>query len=134
MHVRWLVALKTHALLCPGLQVVKECRGCGHISTLAGRRRYLGHINAEGAGSAAARARGERQAVNSVCQGSAADLVKQAMVQLVARLQERGLAQHCKMVLQVGHHLALHGRPLHCVTTATPNESPGTPRRCLISG
>ncbi len=71
------------------------------MSTLAGRRRYLTDINSGGPKSSNARSRAERQAVNTVPQGSAADLVKQAMVQLVARLEERGLAQQCRMVLQV---------------------------------
>lgn len=36
-----------------------------------------------------------------MCQGSAADIVKGAMVELVERLREEGLAQHCKLLLQV---------------------------------
>jgi hypothetical protein len=44
----------------------------------------------------------ERQAVNSVCQGSAADIVKGAMLQLVQQLEQQGLAGNARLLLQVG--------------------------------
>lgn len=49
------------------------------METLLGRRRYLPGIHSPEAGE---RAHAERQAVNSVCQGSAADLIKLAMVNI----------------------------------------------------
>ena len=64
-------------------QVVRDCRKRGYVETLAGRRRYLPEIRAaEPKRAAAAR----RQAINSTVQGSAADLIKQAMLRLDARL------------------------------------------------
>jgi DNA polymerase theta len=47
------------------------------------------------------RGHAERKATNSVCQGSAADIVKAAMVQLLAELQREGLAGHCRLLMQV---------------------------------
>ena len=44
----------------------------------------------------------ERQAVNTVCQGSAADLVKLAMIELHKQLRQQCPAESCKMLLQVG--------------------------------
>ena len=74
----------------PGLRrfqaaVVRGARRDGFVTTLAGRRRYLTDIN--NAQDARARRAAERQAINTVCQGSAADLVKRAMVALHARLR-----------------------------------------------
>ncbi|MCO5573274.1 hypothetical protein L7F22_027043 [Adiantum nelumboides] len=51
-----------------------------YISTLSGRRRYLDKINH---GNLSERSKAERQAVNSICQGSAADLIKIAMNKLL---------------------------------------------------
>ena len=66
--------------------------------TLLNRRRYLdgisSHDNAE-------RMRAERQAFSSVCQGSAADVVKLAMVQLHADLGKEEYLGRARLVLQV---------------------------------
>jgi hypothetical protein len=55
------------------LRVKKQCRREGHVQTLLGRRRWLPDISSADPKS---RARAERQAVNTLCQGSAADLIK----------------------------------------------------------
>ncbi|KAI5071714.1 hypothetical protein GOP47_0013965 [Adiantum capillus-veneris] len=60
-------------------EAVNRCREQGYISTLAGRRRYLDKIKY---GTLSERSKAERQAVNSICQGSAADLIKIAMNKL----------------------------------------------------
>lgn len=49
-------------------EVVRGCRETEFVETLMRRRRYLPHINAPGPRAAHARARAERQAVNTVCQ------------------------------------------------------------------
>jgi len=64
------------------------CKAHGYVETLLGRRRYLPGIHTSDAGD---RAQAERQSVNSVCQGSAADLIKLAMVNIhheLERLQQ----------------------------------------------
>ncbi|XP_024542477.1 helicase and polymerase-containing protein TEBICHI-like isoform X1 [Selaginella moellendorffii] len=60
-------------------QAVDGCRRNGYVKTLAGRKRYLEKINDSKRGD---QAKAERQAVNSICQGSAADLIKMAMIDL----------------------------------------------------
>lgn len=50
---------------------------------------------------AASSAQAERQAVNTICQGSAADLVKLAMIQLHKQLQQQLPAEACRLLLQV---------------------------------
>ena len=55
----------------------------GFVETLGGRKRFLPHIKASGR---AERARAERQVVNTLCQGSAADLIKRAMLAIDAEL------------------------------------------------
>nr|XP_054753461.1 DNA polymerase theta-like [Lytechinus pictus] len=65
------------------LEVVKQCKEHGYVQTLTGRRRYLPSIHHTNPG---ARNQAERQAVNTTVQGSAADLVKTAMVKIDRRL------------------------------------------------
>ncbi|KAK8400534.1 hypothetical protein O3P69_003295 [Scylla paramamosain] len=74
----------------PGLQrfaktTVEAARCNGYVTTLLGRRRYLPAITSTCHRS---RAQSERQAVNTAIQGSAADLVKKAMVQIQIALRE----------------------------------------------
>ncbi|XP_062341223.1 DNA polymerase theta-like isoform X2 [Osmerus eperlanus] len=64
---------------------VKSCVKKGYVQTLLGRRRYLPGITN---GNTYARAHAERQAVNTTVQGSAADIVKLATVNIQQRLQE----------------------------------------------
>lgn len=64
-------------------QTVAKCRERGFVETISKRRRYLPLINHSNLG---ARNHAERQAVNTTIQGSAADLVKTAMVQLQQQL------------------------------------------------
>jgi DNA polymerase-1 len=66
---------------------------------MSGRRRWLPHINSK---DWSKRGKAERVAVNGVVQGSAADLVKGAMVQLVSELRAAGLSSHCRLMVQVG--------------------------------
>ncbi|WIA38253.1 hypothetical protein OEZ86_001594 [Tetradesmus obliquus] len=106
-------------------EAVKEgCRSSGRITTLAGRHRFIPGMHAPrrfGAPAAAAaaaaaedvRGHAERKATNSVCQGSAADIVKAAMVQLLAELQQQGLAGHCRLLMQVHDELIFEVRHSH---------------------
>ena len=64
---------------------VQSCRDSGHIVTLLGRKRYLSGIHSQ---NIHARSQAERQAVNSTIQGSAADLVKTAMINIDRVLSE----------------------------------------------
>ena len=65
---------------------INECRRLGYVTTISGRKRYLPNIRSS---NAAARSQAERQAVNTTIQGSAADLVKLAMINIDRRLCEQ---------------------------------------------
>lgn len=54
-------------------QTKRQCKGTGYVETLLGRRRYLPNINSA---DKQLKSKAERQAVNTLCQGSAADLIK----------------------------------------------------------
>ncbi|XP_074663190.1 DNA polymerase theta-like [Tubulanus polymorphus] len=63
---------------------VNKCRDVGYVQTLLGRKRYLPAIKDT---NPHARAHAERQAVNTTVQGSAADMVKKAMINIDDELQ-----------------------------------------------
>ena len=62
-------------------------RSKGYVETMGGRRRYLPNIKAEGDEYQWVRGAAERQAVNTTVQGSAADLVKNAIVNIDKELR-----------------------------------------------
>ena len=62
------------------VSTIEQCRALGYVTTIAGRRRYLPMINSTT--NRAGRTQAERQAVNTTVQGSAADLVKLATINL----------------------------------------------------
>ncbi|MDG1571042.1 DNA polymerase I [Robiginitalea sp. M366] len=72
----------------------------GYVQTVLGRRRYLKDINA---GNAVVRGAAERNAVNAPIQGSAADIIKIAMIRIHQKLQEDGY--RTRMLLQVHDEL-----------------------------
>ena len=65
-----------------------------------GRKRYLSDINSA---NASVRAFAERNAINAPIQGSAADIIKVAMININKRFAEKGF--HSKMILQVHDEL-----------------------------
>eukprot|EP01135_Chromosphaera_perkinsii_P001991 Nk52_evm38s215 gene=Nk52_evmTU38s215 len=67
-------------------ETVTLCRSRGFCETLGGRRRYLEHIHST---EPKERFHAERQAINSSIQGSAADLVKKAMIKIENALDEK---------------------------------------------
>jgi DNA polymerase-1 len=81
-------------------RTVAEGRQAGYVSTLLGRRRYLPELRS---GNPNLRGFGERMATNAPIQGTAADLVKIAMVRLARELDARGLRS--RMLLQVHDEL-----------------------------
>ena len=72
----------------------------GYVETLFGRRRYLPDI---GARNATVRSLAERNAVNAPIQGTSADIIKLAMIQVAARLRQEGFKS--RMVLQIHDEL-----------------------------
>lgn len=80
--------------------VVKEAQTRGYVSTLLGRRRYLPDINSS---NAVIRGYAERNAINAPLQGTAADLIKLAMIRIDQAIRDRGLRS--RMILQVHDEL-----------------------------
>jgi DNA polymerase-1 len=74
----------------------------GYVCTLSGRRRAIPEVRSANRGE---RNLGERLAINSVVQGSAADLIKAAMVNVQRRIDREGLP--LKMLLQIHDELVL---------------------------
>jgi DNA polymerase-1 len=72
----------------------------GYVETIMGRKRYLSDINSA---NATVKAFAERNAINAPIQGSAADIIKVAMININKRFAEKGLKS--KMILQVHDEL-----------------------------
>lgn len=81
-------------------QVVNEAREKGYVSTMLGRRRYLRDINSR---NATMRGLSERNAINAPIQGTAADIIKIAMINVHAWMQEQKVQS--KMIMQVHDEL-----------------------------
>ncbi|MDF2716479.1 MAG: polA2 [Paenibacillus sp.] len=80
--------------------IVKQARANGYVTTLLQRRRYLPEINASNFNL---RSFAERTAMNSPIQGSAADIIKLAMVQIAERMNNENVRS--RMLLQVHDEL-----------------------------
>jgi DNA polymerase-1 len=82
------------------VRVLADCRRNGYVSTILGRRRAIQGVRADAGRS---RNLAERTAVNTVIQGSAADLIKLAMIAIHRRLHREKLA--ARMLLQIHDEL-----------------------------
>ncbi|MCT4396552.1 DNA polymerase I [Periweissella beninensis] len=97
--------IETYFMEYPGVKawiqnIVEEAKKAGFVETLAKRRRYLPEINAKNFNL---RSFAERTAMNTPIQGSAADIIKIAMINMQNELTKRGL--QAKMLLQVHDEL-----------------------------
>ncbi len=107
-------------------QIVDTAREKGCVMTLLGRRRYLRDINSR---NALARSNSERIAINSPIQGTAADMIKIAMINIHNELKKNNL--QTKLVLQVHDELVFDVpkseleivKPIieNCMKNAIPN-------------
>jgi len=79
---------------------IKEAERTGYVETLLGRRRYIPELKSR---NTKIRSLGERFAVNAPLQGTAADIIKLAMIRIDKQLEEEALKT--KMVLQVHDEL-----------------------------
>ena len=89
----------------PGIQsyidgIKEQVRADGYVETLMGRRRRISEIHSQ---SYHTRAAGERMAVNMPIQGTAADIIKIAMINIEQRMAELGMRS--RMILQVHDEL-----------------------------
>lgn len=85
---------------------VELARECGYAETLLGRKRYLPQIRGKNFNE---RSFAERTAMNTPIQGTAADIIKVAMVRIDAALREKEL--YSRMLLQVHDELIFEGPP-----------------------
>lgn len=83
-------------------KIIAEARQRGYVTTLYQRRRYLPEINSS---NRTARQFAERTAINTPIQGTAADLMKVAMLKTYRRIRGEGLKT--KMIMQVHDELVL---------------------------
>ena len=81
-------------------QAKQTARQKGYVTTLFGRRRYLPDINSA---NATVRGFAERNAINAPIQGTAADIIKVAMIRIHNRFKAEGIRS--KMILQVHDEL-----------------------------
>ncbi|XP_073012513.1 helicase and polymerase-containing protein TEBICHI isoform X1 [Typha latifolia] len=103
-------------------EAVESCRHKGYVETLMGRKRFLPKIQF---GNSKEKAKAQRQAVNSICQGSAADIIKMAMITVHSVIVDNSEpVQHielarkfsavrgrCRIILQVHDELVLETDP-----------------------
>lgn len=104
-------------------EAVASCREKGYVETIKGRKRFLSKIKF---GNSEEKSKAQRQAVNSICQGSAADLIKIAMINIhslivdgVDRPESSSLHANkfhmlkgqCRILLQVHDELVLEVDP-----------------------
>jgi DNA polymerase-1 len=82
--------------------IVQDARNDGYTETILGRRRYLPELTS---GNFRERQAGERMALNAPIQGSAADIIKKAMIELDERLEAAG--DETLLLLQVHDELVL---------------------------
>ena len=87
-------------------EVLANAEEKGHVETILGFRREIPDIKSS---NRMRKARAEREAVNTIIQGSAADLIKTAMVRLDAALAREGL--RARMLLQIHDELLLECPP-----------------------
>ncbi|KAL1315068.1 hypothetical protein HN51_041855 [Arachis hypogaea] len=104
-------------------EVVSSCRLKGYVETLKGRKRFLSKIKF---GNSTEKSKAQRQAVNSICQGSAADIIKIAMLRIYSVIVDsvdgsdssssmatkfHMLRDRCRISLQVHDELVLEVDP-----------------------
>ena len=82
---------------------VESCRQNGYVTTLFGRKRYIKEI---GATQYMIRQLGERLAMNTPIQGTAADIIKLAMIKVYQAIKEQGLKS--RLILQVHDELIIN--------------------------
>lgn len=99
-------------------KAVTEARETGYVTTRMGRRRYLPDINSR---NAVVRGYAERNAVNAPIQGSAADIIKVAMVRIAGEIERKGLKS--RMIMQVHDELIFN----------IPDEEVETMKQIVIS-
>lgn len=108
---------------------IATARDCGYVTTILGRRLPIADINSQ---NFQARSFAERNAINYPIQGSAADIIKQAMINIDRRLKKEGLESrlimqvHDELVFEVPEGELIHTEQLveHEMSHAVPCSVP----------
>jgi DNA polymerase-1 len=100
----------------PGVKVymdesIRKARDLGYVTTMFGRKRYARDIHSR---NQVVRGNAERNAINAPIQGTAADIIKIAMIHIYERLKKEGLK--AKMILQVHDELIFEVVPAELET------------------
>jgi DNA polymerase-1 len=90
-------------------RLLADCRRHGYVSTLLGRRRHFDRTAVREGSTFANRNQAEREAINMEVQGSAADLIKLAMLNVHRALRARG--HRARMLLQIHDELVFEAPP-----------------------
>ena len=103
-------------------KAAEDARSKGYVETIYGRKRFLPDISSR---NPVVRQLAERNAINAPIQGSAADIIKLAMIRVWHRMKDAGLVS--KMVLQVHDELVIDVVPgeLEAVTDIVKTEMEG---------
>jgi DNA polymerase I len=88
-------------------KLLKECQRTGYVSTILGRRRAITGVRSNS--TYQQRNQPEREAINMEIQGSAADLIKLAMLHIHQRLRRDGLRS--RMLMQIHDELVFEAPP-----------------------
>ncbi|MCK4681459.1 hypothetical protein KAT59_00350 [Candidatus Bipolaricaulota bacterium] len=88
---------------------IAQAKSQGYVETIFGRRRRISEIDSR---NPQRRVLAERLAINSVVQGSAADLIKQAMVNIAGRIRNEG--RPSRMLLQIHDELIFEVKEEEC--------------------
>jgi DNA polymerase-1 len=89
--------------------LLEKCRKTGFVTTILGRRRQFDRMAVRADSTYQQRNQAEREAINMEVQGSAADLIKLAMLRLLRRLRAEGLKS--RMLLQIHDELVFEAPP-----------------------
>lgn len=87
-------------------ECIEKARQDGYVSTIMGRKRFLPEINSR---NAVVRGYAERNAINAPLQGSAADIIKRAMIDIYRVMESEGLRS--RMIMQVHDELIFNVKP-----------------------
>ena len=87
-------------------ETITQAKERGYVTTVMGRKRFLSDINSR---NAVVRSYAERNAVNAPLQGSAADIIKKAMIDIAREIESRGLRS--RMIMQVHDELIFNVVP-----------------------
>jgi DNA polymerase I len=88
---------------------IEQTRQQGYVQTLFGRKRFLPEINSKNKNI---REQAERMAINTPIQGTAADLIKQAMINLYSKLRQE--IKSADMIMQVHDELVIEAAEEDC--------------------